>query len=129
MTGVSHAIAVVDDEEAVRRSMERVLRAAGYGVTTFADGADFVESLRSERPACVLLDLVMPRMGGRDVLCHLAGQAVRVPAIVVTGRHAQQARRLATLGAATAYFTKPVDAAALLAEIDATIGGARPDGA
>ena len=121
-------VAVVDDEPALRWSLERVLRAAGYGVRTFADGADFVDSLRSASPACVLLDLEMPGMGGLEVLSHLARQPIRVPAIVVTGRDTQQSRRRAAeLGAA--FVTKPVDVADLLAAIAAAIGGAGGEGA
>jgi two-component system response regulator FixJ len=115
-------VAVVDDDEAVRRSMERVLRAAGYEVTAFAGGAAFLDSLRAAPPACVLLDLEMPPPAGLDVLFHLARQPARVPAIIVTGRDTPQSRRLATVGGAAAYFTKPVDVSSLLAAVKAAIG-------
>ena len=116
-----HVVAVVDDEEAVRRSMERVLRAAGYGVASFAGGAELIESLPSVRPSCVLLDLEMPGLSGLDVLSHLAKQPAAVPVIIVTGRDTPQTRQRAAVGGAATYFTKPVDTSALLEAIEAVI--------
>jgi len=121
MIAESPVIAVVDDEDAVRRSTRRLLRAAGYGVTTFAGGAEFVEAFQSARPACVLLDLEMPGMNGLEVLSSLARQPVRVPVIIVTGRDTQESRRLAAGFDVAAYLEKPADASTLLAAIGAAI--------
>ena len=112
---------MVDDDEAVRGSMERVLRSAGYRVVLYSDGADLIVSLRSASPACVLLDLEMPWATGLDVLSHLARQRVRIPAIIVTGRDTQYTRRRAAIGGAAAYFTKPIDPSVLLTAIEAVI--------
>jgi FixJ family two-component response regulator len=120
-------VAVVDDEECVRRSIERLLRSVGYAVSAFAEGAAFVASLESGRPACVVLDLEMPPgMGGLEVLSHLARRPKRVPAIILTGRGTDLSRERATAGGAAAYFTKPFDAALLLAAVDAAIKNGAP---
>ena len=114
-------IAVVDDEDRVRRSMERLLRSAGYEVASFAGGEAFVGSLGETRPACVLLDWQMPGVDGAQVLFHLSGHTPRIPAIVVSGHGTAEVRRAAaTLGAA-AFFPKPFDPAALLRAVDAAV--------
>ena len=111
-------IAVVDDEEPVRRSMERLLRAAGYDAALFAAGAEMLRWLnQGGQPACVLVDLYMPDMDGTEVLAHLSRQPVTVPAIVVSGRASAPDRQMAAdLGAVT-FFPKPFDADALLSAI------------
>jgi len=88
-----HLIAVVDDDEAVRRSMDRMLRAAGYTAALYATGGEFLDSLGRQAPACVLVDGQLPDMHGRDVLARLASRAAGVAAIVVTGHDTPEYRR------------------------------------
>jgi two-component system response regulator FixJ len=107
-------IAVVDDEEQVRRSMERLLRSAGYDVVSFAGGAAFVGSLGETRPECVLLDWQMPGVDGAQVLFRLSGYTPRIPAIVVSGHGTAEVRRAAIALGAAAFLPKPFDPAALL---------------
>jgi two-component system response regulator FixJ len=115
----------VDDEQEVRRSMERLLRSAGYAVAVFATGGEFLESLATQRPACVLVDGELPDMYGWDVLDGLARLAPGVPAIVVTGHDTPVYRGAAAAHGAAAFFPKPYDPAALLAAIETAIGGNR----
>jgi FixJ family two-component response regulator len=60
-------IAVVDDEENVRRALERLFRSAGICVETFPSGAEFLEALKTREPDCVVLDLHMPGVNGFEV--------------------------------------------------------------
>src|SRR5512145_3475811 len=62
---------VVDDEPEMRSLLEDIFTAEGMRVVTVADGADAAEAYRRERPAVVLLDLAMPRMGGMEALTEL----------------------------------------------------------
>ena len=57
-------IAVVDDEEAVRTALRRLLRSASLDVETFSSGAEFLESVKEHQPDCVVLDLHMPQVSG-----------------------------------------------------------------
>ena len=120
-------VAVVDDEEPVRRSMERLLRAAGYRVALFAGGLEFLDSLEREHPACVLLDGSMPGLDGRAVLSRLARRVPRVPAIVVSGHSSAEDRRAAAALGAVAFFAKPYDPEALLKAIAAAVTATAPD--
>ena len=115
-------IAVVDDEESVRKALSRLLRASGYVVETHASGAEFLASLDCRRPDAVVLDLHMPGVTGFDV--HAAiGRLERVlPVIVITGHDSPDTRQRVVEGGVAAYLRKPVDEQLLLRAIsDATV--------
>jgi FixJ family two-component response regulator len=80
-------IAVVDDEEPVRKALTRLLRSADLDVETFPSGVEFLESLPTRRPDCVVLDLHMPLMDGFEVQARLAESSAPVPVVTITGHH------------------------------------------
>ncbi|HKA36687.1 MAG TPA: response regulator [Thermoanaerobaculia bacterium] len=123
-----YMVAVVDDEESVRRALARLFRSAGLDVETYASGAAFLESLDTHSPDCVLLDLHMPSLNGFDVQARLGK---RVPVIVLTGHDTGESYKRAILAGAAAYLRKPVDDRTLLDTIAAVVdvksgGGAGP---
>ncbi len=115
-------IAVVDDEESVRRALQRLIRSAGMNVNTYASGAEFFASAQKCRPDCLVLDLHMPLMNGFEVQSQLVQSELRVPIIVLTGHDTPEARERAMEAGAAAYFRKPVDGQALLDAIASAIG-------
>jgi len=118
----SHYIAVVDDEPAVCKAFERVLRAAKFDVATFSSGSSFLASLNNRMPACVVLDLHMPNMNGFDVQSHLASSpANRVAIVVVTAHDSPESEQRSLAGGAAAYLTKPLEAKPLVEAIRAAI--------
>jgi FixJ family two-component response regulator len=123
MTDRKQVIAVLDDEAKMRLALSRLLRTHGYDVTPFESGDDFLKSVESDRPDCMLLDLHMPRTTGFDILEAMASMRVGVPVIVITGRdepgHAERARGL---GAAD-YLLKPLDELVLIAAIQRACPG------
>lgn len=115
-------IAVVDDEEPVRRAMERLLRSAGFAAETFASGDAFMESLKHRRPDCVILDLHMPGMSGFEVQARLAQMADRPPILILTGHELEDTRmRVASIGGVHAFLRKPVDGQVLLDAIESAV--------
>ena len=123
-------IAVVDDEEAVRTALRRLLRSASLDVETFSSGAEFLESVKEHQPDCVVLDLHMPQVSGFAVQARLAESGIRLPTVVITGYDAEATRERALAGGAAAYLRKPVDGKALLDAIAAAVspnGGLRPE--
>jgi FixJ family two-component response regulator len=110
-------IAIVDDEEPIRRALSRLLRAAGLDACTYACGGEFLASVKDFRFDCVVLDVHMPRVNGFEVQAFLARSGSRLPVIVITGRDSDQTRERATAGGAAAYLCKPVDEAALLSAV------------
>jgi FixJ family two-component response regulator len=114
-------IAVVDDEEPVRRALSRLLRSAGFDSETFPSGDQFLETYAEQRPDCILLDLHMPKVDGLGVQSRLAKAGIQIPVIVITGRNTVEARERAMKAGAVAYLRKPIDAEALLAALAVAI--------
>jgi len=111
-------IAVVDDEEPVRIALRRLLRSAGLDVETFPSGVEFLESLLTRRPDCVLLDLHMPLMNGFEVQARLAESSAPVPVVIITGHDSTETRDRALAGRPVAYLRKPVNDQTLLDAIE-----------
>ena len=118
-------IAVVDDEEAVRIALRRLLRSASLSVETFSSGAEFLESLKEHQPDCIVLDWHMPQVGGSLVQARLAEAGIRLPTVVITGHDTDETRERALSGGAAAYLRKPVDDQALLDAITHAVQKAR----
>ncbi|HSP94149.1 MAG TPA: response regulator, partial [Thermoanaerobaculia bacterium] len=72
-------VAIVDDEESVRRAIGRLMRSAGIDVETFPSGAEFLQSLETHSPDCVVLDLHMPGLNGFEVQARLKEAKSRLP--------------------------------------------------
>lgn len=115
-------IAVIDDDEPVRKALERLLRAVGFEVEVFAGGSEFLHSLPGHRPDCAVLDLHMPHVTGFDVQLRLTGAYPSVPVVIVTGHDSPEARERAVTGGARAYLRKPIDGPALLDAIASALG-------
>src|SRR5450755_49881 len=107
-------IAVLDDEEPVRRALERLLRSSGMCVQVFASGVDFLDGLGASLPDCLILDLHMSGINGFEVQTRLKAMGVRLPVVVITGHDTSEARARAEAGGASAYLLKPVDEQSLL---------------
>jgi len=81
---------IVDDEDAVRTALGKLLRAIGVAAETFASAEAFLASYTDGRDGCLLVDLRMPGMSGLDLIEELQRRGVRLPSIVMTG-HADEA--------------------------------------
>jgi FixJ family two-component response regulator len=117
MPASSPNVFVVDDNEAVRMGLHRLLCASGMQVQTFADAASCLNALSGQSPDCLVVDLHMPGMTGLDMLHHLMHLRVCVPVIVVTAYDDPQLRAQCLAAGAQAYLCKPFDAELLLETI------------
>ena len=114
-------VAVVDDEESIRRALVRLLRAGRYRAESFSSGPAFLASLSGHTPSCVILDLQMPLMTGLDVQQELLKFGAPPPVIIITAHDEPGAReRSLTLGARH-YFCKPVDGTVLMDAVRSVI--------
>ena len=82
-------VAVVDDEESVRKALKRLLRAAGLEAESYATGQEFLEQAATREPDCVVLDLHMPVMSGSQVLAQIRKMPRRPPVVVITAHGAR----------------------------------------
>ena len=128
MTQTQPHVAVVDDEEPVRKALMRLMRSAGLSVETFGSGAEFLESIETRLPDCVVLDLRMPQMDGFSVQAHLAQKYAALPVIIFTGHDLPNAHERAMAGGASAFLRKPVLDSILLGAISAATSSAQPGG-
>jgi len=118
VTKTRSLIAIVDDEEPIRKALKRLLRSAGLEVETFPSGVEFLESLASRRPDCVVLDLHMPVVSGFEVQARLAESGGSVPVVIITGHDSDETRAQALSGMPVAYLRKPVNDQVLLDAIE-----------
>jgi two-component system response regulator MprA len=105
-------VLVVDDDDAIRESLKKVLQDGGYDVVLAGGGAEAVLRLEPGEIDLLLLDLNLPSQSGWDVFEHLTTRHPLVPVIIITGMPNQLQTALAA--GAGALFEKPVDAPSLL---------------
>ena len=102
-------VLIVEDEENERSGLAELLSSWGYRAETAKDGVEGLEKVASFSPSIVVTDMKMPRMGGLELLEHLAGDSRTVAVIVVTAQgtidNAVQAMRMGAYD----YVTKPID--------------------
>ena len=116
-------ILIVDDSGLARRNTRRILEGAGYEVIEAEDGMTAIEQYFVQKPAVVVLDLVMKGMYGLDVLAKLKEIDARACVIVVSADVQVSSRDLVAEAGATAFLNKPVQAAELLAAVADALGG------
>ncbi len=110
-------ILVVDDSSFQRRVICDMVRDAGYETLEAADGQDGLEKIAADRPACSLVDLLMPRKGGLELLESLKDQGSSIPVIILMADIQESVRQQCLQLGAAAIVTKPVDAAVLIPAI------------
>lgn len=111
----SRRVYIVDDDESVRRGLCRLMRAAGFLPKDYDSPERFLsDNIEREAPACVLLDIAMPRLSGTEVQSRLREIGVEIPVIVVSARDEDEIRHRARELGARFFFRKPVDDQALL---------------
>lgn len=123
MSEVPHVL-VVEDDPSVRGLLQTLLVAEGYDVATASDGLAGLVKASRRKPALILLDLMMPDLGGVRVLEELGGDPLLadVPVIVVTGKLDAVPAISQQLGE-DSVFTKPFSVAELLARVAEVTGG------
>jgi len=113
-------IAVVDDEESIRKALKRLMNSAGMDVDTYPSGVELFDALPACKPDCIVLDLHMPVMNGFEVQDRLMQSGARLPVVVITGHDTPESRARAMAGGADAYLLKPIDDQVLIkAVVDA----------
>jgi FixJ family two-component response regulator len=109
MNTIRPLIYLIDDDEAVRRSLSLLLSTVGMQVKTYADAAIFLREFEPERHAAILLDVRMPGTSGMTALDRLSAMHVAQPVIVLTGHATVDLCRRAFKAGATEFLEKPVD--------------------
>lgn len=110
-------ILLVDDEEAILRSLGEVLKDLGFEVATALDGDEALQQVAAQPVDLVISDVKMPRMDGITLLSRLQAQAPGLPVILITGHGDEETAISALQEGARDYLRKPIRVKALLAAI------------
>jgi len=124
---VAPSVLVVDDDPALRAALSRALELDGYAVDTVGNGRDALERIEANHPDVVVLDVMMPYVGGLEVCRRLRAAGDRVPVLVLTARD-EVGDRVAGLDAgADDYLVKPFALEELRARLRALLRRTKPD--
>jgi DNA-binding response OmpR family regulator len=118
---MSARIVIVEDEAAIRRGVVDLLRASGYEVAEAADGARGLEEAVRRGVDLVLLDLLLPKRDGLDVLAEVKKVRPTLPVIILTARGTEDDRVRGLKMGADDYVVKPFSARELLARVEAVL--------
>ncbi|MEO8815946.1 MAG: response regulator transcription factor [Mycobacterium sp.] len=112
---------VVDDDRAVRESLRRSLSFNGYAVSLATDGVEALDSIISDRPDAMILDVMMPRLDGLEVCRQLRSSGDDLPILVLTARDSVSERVAGLDAGADDYLPKPFALEELLARMRALL--------
>jgi FixJ family two-component response regulator len=112
-------VAVIDDDESVRKALIRLLRSANLAGLAFPSARAFLEAFMGLPIDCIVLDLQMPDMTGLELQRHLrvSHPDLRVPIIIITAHDEPGSRERCIAAGASAYLRKPVESGVLLSVI------------
>ena len=115
-------VVVIDDDEAMRHSLEWLILSSGHAVLGYASAQSYLDDTgRDGTPDCVILDVHMPEINGLELYGILKDRHPDMAVIFITGYPDQALAEKARSLEATRFFTKPLDTDAILACIDAAI--------
>jgi DNA-binding response OmpR family regulator len=121
-------ILLADDDPTIVDSLAPFLERAGFHVIVVTDGMSALEKAQAHRPELIILDVLMPRMDGRETLRRLRKINIWTPTILLTQVGEASERALALEEGADDYLNKPFDPHELLARIRAVLRRMRPGG-
>jgi FixJ family two-component response regulator len=114
-------VAVIDDDESHRSAVQRLLKAEGFSVQSFASAEDFLSSGRQHETGCLIADIRMPGMSGLDLQAKLNADRCPIPTIFITAHGDEDLRLQAMRGGAVKFMVKPFDCAILLESVRAAL--------
>ncbi|MCO5985291.1 response regulator transcription factor [Actinoallomurus spadix] len=121
-------VLVVDDEPNIRDLVKVALRFHGFAVVTAATGDEALRRVREDRPALIVLDVMLPDLDGFEVCRRLRGNGDETPVIFLTARDTSSDTVTGLALGGDDYVTKPFAVDALVARVRAVLRRARPQG-
>ncbi|MFZ5685907.1 MAG: response regulator FixJ [Pseudomonadota bacterium] len=112
---------VIDDDEAMRQSLQFLLDTAGYAARTYESAIQFLEQLDALEPGCIVTDVRMPEMNGLELVRRLRSRGVTLPVIVITGHGDVPLAVEAMKSGVADFLEKPFDDEQLLSAVRAAL--------
>ena len=124
MEAQKRKILIIDDEPFVVRILQTNLKMEGYEVITANDGEQGLQAARRELPNLIILDVMLPKMSGWEVLTELrADEATRnIPVLILTVIHEMERPEQEKASLAQMFLTKPFEPMALIAAVHELLG-------
>ncbi len=117
-------VAIVDDDPSMLKALKRLLKTGSFTVRTYDSALNFLASLVEETPDCLILDVQMPHMTGRELQQNLVCRGLVIPTIFISTRGDAATRARCEAAGAVAFLAKPVSDEALFAAIEAAVASA-----
>ena len=114
-------MAIVDDDDALRNSLDNLLRSVGFRVQGFASAEAFLQAQHAPETACLILDVRLPGMNGLELQQQLGAAHGHIPIIFVTAYADDDVRAHALAAGAVAFLSKPCREEDLLHAIEAAL--------
>jgi FixJ family two-component response regulator len=114
-------ISIVDDDDALRNSLDDLIRSIGFRTQGFSSADAFLSSNQARDTACLILDVRMPGMNGIDLQRQIVAANWRIPIIFITSHADDDARARALKAGAVAFLYKPFREEELLDALDAAL--------
>ena len=119
-------ILIVEDDEGIRDMLRHHLASAGFAVLEASDGLSWLRAARSGKPDLILLDLMLPGMGGLE-LCRALRKTSRVPILMISARDAEVDKIVGLELGADDYITKPFSVREVVARVNAVLRRSRSE--
>jgi FixJ family two-component response regulator len=117
MARTGQTIAIIDDDESVRKALRRLVQSAGWRVATFATAEEFLEAPDQPSPAGLILDVHLPGLSGLELQQRLTAEGRSIPIVFITAHPDEQTGAEALRCGAVAFLAKPFEEQMLLEAI------------
>jgi len=114
-------ISIVDDDECVRKAIERLLRSLGYAVLTYPSAEDFLDSNHVTETSCLITDVHMPGLSGVELYHRLLADGFAAPTIFVSGLADEATRTQILASGAVGFLSKPFGQKSLIDCLKSTL--------
>jgi FixJ family two-component response regulator len=118
MPRLKNVIAIVEDDAAMLKSIERLLGAHDYATSPFTNAEDFLNSPIRHRTAALILDIQLPGMSGLELARHLLDAGSTIPIVFITGDEKEATRREALALGCIDYLQKPFELKQLIRALE-----------
>jgi FixJ family two-component response regulator len=114
-------VAIVDDDDLMRDSLQGLLKAFGFPALAFASAEDFLKSGQQHQTACLIADICMPGISGLELQAKLNAEHCRIPIIFITAHGDEKMRMRALRTGAVEFLAKPFDDEVLIGSVRAAL--------
>lgn len=114
-------VAIVDDDDLIRSSLQGLLKAVGLKAQAFPSAEDFLESGQQHHTACLIADIRMPGLSGLELQAKLNAENCRIPIIFITAHGDERLRMQALRAGAVEFLAKPFNDEVLIQSVRAAL--------